>query len=152
MLWNLWSNYTRAGPRAIKWNEYHLKYEAWWGRNLAVSMKWEHHRSERLRSVLSSLSSSRHPSTLCSPAPWWTSSPSSARALRSSRNWTVPTPQWWVVTTNALPRWDALCYMTIESLWACNKICFLSSGNMLQLLVQTEKFVLMMKLVWIHVM
>lgn len=38
------------------------------------------------------LSSSRsRRSTLCSPAPWWTCSPSSIRALKSSASWSVPT-------------------------------------------------------------
>lgn len=50
------------------------------------------------------LSSSKHLSMLCSPALWWTSSPSSTRALRSSRNWNALTPVSWLSTAVAFPR------------------------------------------------
>lgn len=53
-----------------------------------------------------SLSSSRsHQSMLCSPAPWWTCSLSSIRALKSSANWSAPTLRLLATIWKDLPRW-----------------------------------------------
>lgn len=47
---------------------------------------------------------SRRLSTRSSPARWWTSSHSSTRASRSSRNWSVLTPKSWPSTAADSPR------------------------------------------------
>lgn len=60
--------------------------------------------SKKMSSCSSVCSFNRHLSMFCSPARWWTSSLSSIRALRLSRNWTALTPRWWHIITDALPR------------------------------------------------
>lgn len=69
---------------------------------------------------LFSLSSSRsRQSTLCSPALWWTCSPSSIRALKSFANWSALIHKSSATIWKDLPRWltSAATTKSLTELW-----------------------------------